>query len=201
MTEEIKEEIKVISNESPEDDKGSGAVINEDKGDSEIVEKGDAQVVELVKGGGNEGTKDEVKKEKVKLSKFSDIFITEKDTFDVVVKYYKDEDTLMVSEVDDAFDSDKECFEFSATFKYPDQGDATTISAQASSFSGRINGSLDNLDIREFMGLEFGRLVTLIRKWDVDKDLNNQNIMNLHPKIVKSLIAQVRSKIGMDGII
>ena len=42
-------------------------------------------------------------KPKIKLSKFADIFVTESDTFDILVKYYKKDGDLIVCEVDDAF--------------------------------------------------------------------------------------------------
>jgi len=139
----------------------------------------------------------EEKKDKIKLSEFSDIFVTESDTFDVVVRYYKKEDVLIVSDVDDDFDDKVSCSSFTATFKYPDQGDAGRIGTQSLS----LKGGLEELDVREFLGLEFSRVLCLIRKWTIDQDLTNSAILKLHPKIVKSLINQVRIKIGTDGII
>jgi len=133
----------------------------------------------------------------IKLSKFSDIFITDSDTFDITVKYYKKDDQLIVSEVDDDFDEKTPYGSFVATFKYPDQGDSGRIGNKSLAFKGGI----EELDVREFLGLEFSRVLCLIRKWTIDKNLTNQSILSMHPKIVKSLINQVRIKIGTDGII
>jgi len=140
-------------------------------------------------------------KKKPKLSKFADIFVTEQDTFDITVQYYKEAEDLIVCEVDDAFSESHECIEFVVTFKYPNQGDATLIGSTASSMAGNLGTSLESLDIRDFLSLELARVLTLVRKWTIDKDLTNQSFLNLHPKVVKSIITQVRNKIGMDGII
>ena len=127
---------------------------------------------------------------------FSDIFVTEKDTFDVNVKFYKKDDILMVSSVDDAFDEKQISKEFSVSFKYPDHGDSTRIIGQTS----KLSVSTENIDMRELVALEFSRLLCLIRKWSLDKELNNKNILSMHPKIIKSLVVGLRNKIGMDGI-
>ena len=150
----------------------------------------------------------EIKKEEVKeeveeevkektIDEFSDIFVTESDTFDVSVKYYRDENSIIVEDVDDVYDPKRECKEFIATFKYPNQGDYALI-------NGNFKGLSDNeseFDVRDFMRLEFSRMICLIRKWSLKKELNNKNMMDLHPKIVKALATKVRDKIGMDGIV
>ena len=151
--------------------------------------------------------KEEVKEESVETpksdakniskSEFDDIFVTESDTFDITIKYYKKDDILLVEDVDEAFDSKVPCKQFNLTFKYPDQGDSTKITAQAIKFGN----SLEELDVREFLNLEFTRVLCLVRKWTLDQDLTNQNILKLHPKIVKAIISLVRDKIGTDGII
>lgn len=133
----------------------------------------------------------------IKLSKFSDIFITEKDTFDIVVKYYKKDGVLYVKEVDDEFDDKEPCIDFSITFKYPDQGDTARITTGAN----RISADIENIDVRDLINLEFSRVLCLIRKWVLDKKLTNENILQLHPKIIKAIVVQIRDLIGMDGII
>jgi hypothetical protein len=83
------------------------------------------------------------------------------------------------------------------TFKYPNQSDCAKIGA-----GGSLNTTdLEQIDVRDFLNLEFNRLLCLVRKWSLSQKLNNQAIMNLHPKIVKGVIVEIRSKIGMDGII
>ena len=131
-------------------------------------------------------------------STFSDIFVTESDTFEIKVQYYKQDDVILVADVDDSFDSKKDCKEFSITFKYPDQGDSSKIAGRVARMG---SGGLEDLDVREFLNLEFARVLCLIRSWTIDQDLTNQNILKLHPKIVKAIITQVREKLGMDGII
>ena len=168
----------------------------------EKVEKKDNTPVESAEKpespAGNESPEEKAEeKPDIKLSKFADIFVTESDTFDIAVKYYKKEDRLIVVAVDDEFDENVECTEFEVIFKYPDQGDTSKISSQVS----RLGSNPEELDVREFMGLEFARILCLIRSWTIDSDMTNQSLMKLHPKIVKSLINQVRDKIGMDGII
>ncbi len=149
---------------------------------------------ELVKG----KEKEEVLVEKKpKLSQFADIFITESDTFNITVKYYKKDDQIVVSGIDENFDNKKDSKSFSMALKYPSQGDVTRI-------TGHLSGtgdSIEDIDLREFLNLEFSRVICLMRSWTIDEDLNNSNLMKLHPKIIKSIISQVRSIIGMDGLI
>jgi len=175
-------------------------VVNEEDVVDEAVKEAlnDAEKADKAK---KETDKKETKKEKVKLSIFSDIFITESDTFDIEVSYYKDGEELIVSEVDDRFDPKREDLNsFVITLKYPDQGDYSAISAQAKVGYVNSNG-LENLDIRDYLTLEFSRILCLMRKWNIDVDLSHAKLVKLHPKIVKSIINQVRTKIGTDGII
>ena len=146
-----------------------------------------------------EEKKEEEKSEekKIKVSKFEDIFITENHTFDIVVKYYKKDDKLYVDQVDDEFDQKETYKDFSVTFKYPDQGDTARITAAASS----ISPNAENIDVRDLINLEFSRVLCLVRKWTLDQPVNNNNILKLHPKIIKGIVVQMRDLIGMDGII
>jgi hypothetical protein len=154
-------------------------------------------IVEEVKTGQEVVVEAKSEEPKIKLSKFADIFITENDTFDVTVRYYKRDGVLIVSEIDDSFDVTVPHEQFTATIKYPDQGDYTKISRQIKSGGA----GLEQLDIVDFMALEFARLVCLIRSWTIDKNLTNENIMAMSPKIVKSMLVQVTNKLGTDGII
>lgn len=163
---------------------------NEGEKKQEVVAKvEDTKVVDLNK---------QEEKPKIKLSKFADIFITESDTFDIKIQYYKQDGNVIVSGIDDIFDIKNECSEFTATFKYPDQGDYTSISNTAKL---KTNGVGDNVDVMDFLALEFTRILCLIRKWTIDQPLTNDVIMKMHPKIVKALINKIRDKIGTDGII
>lgn len=132
-----------------------------------------------------------------KSNEFSDIFVTESDTFKVKVRYYKNDADILVDGVDDDFDPKQSCKEFSVVFKYPDQGDSKKITAQVT----KMGNSLEELDVRAFMNLEFARVLCLIRSWDIGHDLITSNIFKLNPKIVKSMTDQVRERLGMSGII
>jgi len=123
----------------------------------------------------------------------SDVFITEKDTFDIKVTYYKMGDELYVESVDDEFDSKKENIKnIDVTFKYPSQGDYESIIAQ------NAYKSPDKMTVIDVMQMELTRIVILIRKWSVKAELNR--LVELDPKIVKAIVNKVREKIGLRGI-
>jgi len=132
-------------------------------------------------------------------SREADIFVTELNTFNVSVKYYTVNGKLFVEGVDEEFDKDALCGSLSVTFKYPSQGDMSKIAVNLSNVKS-ISGNLENIDIRDFLNIEFARLLCLIRKWDSKKTLSNENILSLHPKIVKGILSKMREEIGMDGI-
>lgn len=132
----------------------------------------------------------------VVVEDFSDIFITENDFFDIKIRYHKDGENIFVEGVDESFNKNGVIKEFTVTFKYPDQSDVTRISSTFPKVS-----SVGEIDARDFMKLEFSRLLCLIRKWSLNKPVDDGNIMSLNPKIVKSMVSKIREKIGADGII
>ena len=136
-----------------------------------------------------EATKEEAPKaEPKKEDIYADIFVDETDTFDVSVRYYKTSDgIILVDNLDDDFDKKLASKEFTVTFKYPNQADVGRISTQAS----KITANIEDLDVRDFLSLEFARLICLIRGWGIEREISNQNIMQLHPKIVKGIIVNV----------
>jgi len=155
------------------------------------------EVKEEVKKEVKEEVKEEVKKE-VKKSTLSSIFISDDDDCVVNVKYYKSQGKLMVEGVDDDdFDSSKDCEELSITFRYPTQGDCKIIDAHARN----LTSGGDEVSARDFLNLEFARFMTLIKKWSVPEKLSNENILKLHPKIVKAFVFRLRKEMQMDGII
>ena len=130
-----------------------------------------------------EETKDEKnEKPEVKTDVFSDIFVTENDTFTVSLKYYKKDGKLFVESIDEKFD-DKEMIHeiLDVTLKHPDQSDCYNISA----VSPRLNSDINGVDVREFIKVEISRFVLLARGWNVNKELNSSSIMQLNPKIIK----------------
>lgn len=138
-----------------------------------------------------------VKQEKVD-DDFSDIFITEKDVFDISVEYYKKDENLYVEGIDENFDKNSKTKKLSITFKYPNQGDIGLINIQSHNTKSSMDG---DMSVRDFLALEFHRFNVLIRKWSLNKEINNSNVLSVHPKIIKSFLSKIREKIGMDGII
>jgi len=149
-----------------------------------------------------EESKKEPKESKAEVKSVpSQLFVREEDTFDIEVEYYFDGKKVMVKGIDLLFEEAKEGVQkLGCKIKYPSQGDSSLISAQASQMRSSTKSS-DELDLRDFIQLEFIRLMVLIRGWDLDEELNNANIMKLHPKIVKSIVEKIREEIDMDSII
>jgi len=129
----------------------------------------------------------------IKLTDNSDLFITEKDTFDITVRYYK-KDEVFVENVDDVFDSNEPSIkQFSITFKYPNQGDFETIMAQ------NAYKSPDQLKLIDILQMELTRIVVLIRKWTLNAEF--ARLAELDPKVIKGIAQKVREKLGMRGIL
>jgi hypothetical protein len=125
------------------------------------------------------------------------VFVSEDDTFDIVVKYYEENGKLFVQTVDDEWKDDPEKVKnITLTLKYPSQGDYDTIThATKNNLLGK------DFDLKQFVGLEFMRLLILVRKWTADLPLNNENMFKLNTKMVKAMILAIREKIGTEGII
>jgi len=143
--------------------------------------------------------KDQPEKDKEKVIKeIISPFVTEDDLFNVTVQYYRDGKKMVVQNVDDDFNKTKDCAFIELKIKYPSQGDCDIIAEQ-----GKVNSDivLDQLNIREFMKLEFVRFLCLVRKWSLDLELNNTNIMTLHPSIIRAILYDVREELAMDGIL
>jgi hypothetical protein len=136
--------------------------------------------------------------EPAKNNDFADIFVTEEDTFNVTLKYYKKDNIIYTDGGTDVDFSPKEpCKELVLTLKYPDQADCVTIA----SASPKMGQEIDKMDIRDFLSMELTRLIILMRKWSIDKKLDQNSIMSMHTKIVKGLLVRIREKIGMEGIV
>lgn len=126
---------------------------------------------------------------------FEDIFVTEKDTFEVKVQYYKEGTKFFVESVDDDFSKEHGNKEMALTFKLPNQGDVTNIIGMV--YSG---GKTQATDVVDFTRLELARMMCLIRKWSSDKKIDNENLLALNPKVVKAILNKIRESIGADGI-
>jgi len=152
-----------------------------------------------------EGIKETIKveteevKEEVKEGLGFSPFITEDDKFDVIVECYKGESgEIMVKGVDASFDKErKDIKQIKFTFKHASQGDFNVISSQG----GTIINESDAPDHANLNKLEFARFLVLIREWSLPEELSNFNIINLNPKIIKSVIFTLREKINLEGIL
>jgi len=123
----------------------------------------------------------------------SDVFITESDTFDIRISYYKTEGDFCVEGVDDEFDPKNTAVKHvDITFKYPSQGDYETILAQ------NAYKTPDKMTLIDVLQMELTRLVVLIRKWSLKAEFSR--MVELDTKIVKAISNKVREKIGIRGI-
>ena len=141
--------------------------------------------------------KEEIKEEKEKAEdtpKYS-IFVSEDDVFDVSVGCYKEEGRLFVEDLDDDFDAKKDKETLTLTLRYPSQADVEQIN-----MSNTVN-AIEEFDARALAHLEFTRLLVLAKEWSLKEELNNSNILKLHPRVVKALIIKIREKIAFDGIL
>lgn len=130
----------------------------------------------------------------VQEEEVSDVFVTEKDTFDVRLSYYKVEGDFIVESVDEDFDSKNPSVKnLDITFKYPSQGDYESIIAQ------NAYKTPDKMTLIDVMQMELTRIVVLIRKWSLKEDFTR--MVELDTKIVKGITNKVREKIGVKGIL
>jgi hypothetical protein len=129
-----------------------------------------------------------------KNTNHDDIFITEKNTFDITIKYYVSDGQLFVKNISEYFDDENENMkEFTVTLKHPSQKDYETLLA-TSTYDNKTEFSF--VDI---VKLEISRLVILIRSWSIDKSITD--LYQLNPKIIKAMTVEIRNVIEMDGII
>lgn len=126
------------------------------------------------------------------------LFITENSRFDIIIRYNDEDGKLSVADVDEFFVANEKTKSITITLKYPSQGDYDTIS---NSFSKGIMNMNKEFDLKDFINLEIMRFLTLVRKWSLGKTLSNDAIMQLHPKIVKAALINIRNNIQMEGIL
>ena len=129
----------------------------------------------------------------VKQEDNDDIFISEKDTFSITVKYYKKDKDLIVQGVDDEFDISTPCKSFDVTFKYPSYSDSQSISAIAGV------KMKNDLSITDLMALQDARIITIFRSWTISGGIDK--IKEMNTKIVKAIRNILIEQIGMEGIL
>jgi 3-dehydroquinate dehydratase len=122
-------------------------------------------------------------------------FVTSEDTFDIAINYYKDNKKTIV-EGTDSFDKKKEKSSIVFTMRYPSQADCEAIMQQ----SRLILDQNKELNIQNIFRIEAIRFLTLIKSWNMDKELNNENVMSLHPDIVRQALVKIREEITTHGL-
>jgi hypothetical protein len=135
---------------------------------------------------------EEPKAEGKAKGKNDDIFITESDRFDILMKYYIEENEPIISGFDDDYDDAKEAQEFTITFKRPSQRDVELIMAT------KAIEDFNEATLVDFIEVENIRMMTLIRSWSLDRPL--EDLSNIHPKIVKAIRTKISEQIGGNGI-
>lgn len=123
----------------------------------------------------------------------SDIFITEKDRFEVKIKYYMEGKNPIIKNYDDDYEDDKQSVEFSIFFKYPSQEDTEKI------MSVKNISNLESATYAEFIQIENIRLMTLIREWTLKRPFSD--LSSIHPKIIKAIRAFISQEIAGNGIL
>jgi len=144
----------------------------------------------------NSNVGSDVKEIKVEKN-YSSIFVTENDTFDISIEFYSENGRLFVKGVDEDFNGEKNIDKITFTIKYPSQADVENISA---AFRTYVGGG-ERAVFSDISKLETIRFIALIRKWSMNEVLSNEKIMSFNPKIIKSILSEIRLKIDMDGII
>lgn len=140
------------------------------------------------------------------ITDITDIFIKDTDTFDVSISFYKTVSGLVVETVDEAFSKENPSKTVSFSLKYPGYGDISKIYSYAnrSIDSNKFiqNSSLEKMNVREFLQMEFARFICLLRGWSILKqEATAENIMKIDPKIIRAVLNKIREKINNDGLI
>ena len=124
-------------------------------------------------------------------------FITAEDVFNISIDYYR-EGVKVIVEGNDKYDDKKEKSSIGFMVRYPSQADVETIMQGCKDILVDVD---ENMDLRKFIKIELFRFLTLVKAWSVEQPISNENIMNLHPDIIKAVLAKVRSELGTNGII
>ena len=122
-----------------------------------------------------------------------DIFVTESNTFEVSIRYYKKGKDLVVESVDDEFVENSDTKTIKITFKYPSYSDSQSIHALSD-----IKMSSE-LSINNLITLQDSRIITLFRSWTLDGKIDK--IKNMNTKIMKAVRSAIIMEIGMEGIL
>jgi len=130
------------------------------------------------------------------------IFISNTDTFDVVVNYKDDGKRLkVVPEEEKNEKGEITSKKITVSFKYPDFSTSQKILRSATTPDSNGAPSLN------FLQLQTSLIYALASKWDVvgedgkAVELNSENISKLRVEIAKELISEVYKELGDGGLI
>lgn len=121
-----------------------------------------------------------------------DVIITEEDLISIKVRYSKKDKKILVENVDENFDENT-AKSITVYFKYPSFSDARQI------MTGNSNPYSENVTVADLRQLEFSRLLVLVRKWSLDKDIAT-HFQSLDVGIIDALVSKLREEIGLAGI-
>ena len=125
-----------------------------------------------------------------KVESMDDIFVTEQNTFECEVEFYRDNDNIIVKNVDDNFDATHAGIrKITFSCKYPSQGDYEMM--LNSPTYRNMQNSFRPIDM---VALELTRLTILIRSWSLPQEFSR--MVELDPKIVRGMTFAVSNKIG-----
>jgi hypothetical protein len=165
-----------------------------DPSTQEIPQEENISKEEKISDGEEKNNGDEQNDKNKKSSPDEDIFITEEDTFNIELNWYKDGGKIFVDGEDVEYDPDFEDIRtLGMTFKFPSQGDYEIIMGSAT------YKSPDDVNVSDIIQMEITRMVTLVRAWTLDQKL--ERMVELDPNIIKGALRKIRNVIGMKGIL
>ena len=125
-----------------------------------------------------------------KTDTMDDIFITEQNTFDCVVEFYRDNEKLLVKNLDEGFDVNHTGIrKIAFTCKHPSQGDYEMM-LNSPTYKNMQN-AFRPIDM---IALELTRLSLLIRSWSLNQDFSR--MVELDPQIIRGMTVAISNHIG-----
>lgn len=124
----------------------------------------------------------------------SDIFIKDDDTFNIRIRYYKQDKNIIVENIDSEFDENfKNIKSFDITFKYPSYQDMLAI------YNNVTLQNKEDFSIKDLLALQDARIIILFKSWTLPEKQDSIYKMNI--KILKAIRTAIYNNIGMEGIL
>ena len=141
---------------------------------------------------GSEGSEEDLEDN---LDDDSDLFVTDDDTFDITVRYYikdnKKHEFIIEGESEEFKDGDH-VKSFNITFSYPCLEDLKSIADTSQSLA-------EVSFMNKVIGQEYNHLLILVKSWTLPRD--TAWFAKLDANLINSIVAKVREKIGLSGIL